>query len=408
MSLTVIPNQPIAFQDSRILGCSCFDPDEVLLASSTDTLSFQVQWVGCLGDEQLDSPSFESAGDWLASNWNISTGHACATSSGSDYLQEASFNPTAGHVYFVRITVESMVNGDARDSGLDVTFGGALSETITSSGTFAYITISTSTAPLVFQRTHTDVDVCLAMAEVYEMTPDLTVDLLQGASVIETFDYDSNPERFSLNNGYLTVSLPFSEIEPDDGCYNIRITDGCDETTLTSQLVNIGSHSCTLVITACNASDSMGFSGFVASMRVIAKVTHPTFEYDVQEERLSNGFINRYYADRRRKMELRIDRLGEFGHDFISTLPLYDHVYIEDAEYVVSADGYAPGYGDVYDAFGGIILQIEPKQELARKVLCGEDDGGCAPPPNYWVENTGPNSDYILQEENLDRILLNS
>lgn len=406
MSLTAIPNQPIAFDDTRLMGCLCDDPTEALLALPTDTLTFQVEYEGCLSGQLLGSPNFEDPADWRGIGWSIATGAAC-NSSTDTFLSDNSFNPTPGNVYTLVFTVSTVTAGYG--GVIFINFGGVSFTSPAAIGTYTYTITATGTGPLEFAAPSVVVGFCLSNAQLYEFAPDFTVELLNpDDSVAETFDYASNPERFDFDGEHLTVSIPLSDIDPAVGCYRIRITNGCDDSQLTSQLVNINDHACTIQVTACNNGNNIGFNDFQPTMRLLAKLVRSNFTYNIGEERWSNGYINRYYADRRRNMELRIERLGEYGHNFVSTLPLYDHVYLDGAEYVVSAEGYEPAYNDVWDSTAGIILKVEPKQELARKVLCGEDDGGCAPPPNYLVQFTGPNSDYVLQSENGDRILLNS
>jgi hypothetical protein len=152
----------------------------------------------------------------------------------------------------------------------------------------------------------------------------------------------------------------------------------------------------------------LGFKGgFRPQIRVPADLKRPKFSYEFGQEKTSKGRLNRYYAERTRTMELRIGRVGEFTHNFLSTLPLWDHVYIGQDPWVITSESYEPDYADVYAATGGVILEVQPYEEDAKKVRCDEDDGGCSPPPNYWVQGTGPNEDYIIQEETGERILIN-
>jgi hypothetical protein len=225
---------------------------------------------------------------------------------------------------------------------------------------------------------------------------------------VVSVDYGEPGATFQFGDERLTVTVDPDLIADLQGCYTFELTDGCDDTTLISGCLNIGNHECTMLVTACSSTEVMGFrDGFTPTMRVCADIIRPRFKYEFGEERLSNGLMNRYYADRQRTMELRIGRLGEFGHEFISTLPLWDHVYFGAEAYVVTSDSYEPDYGDVYSAHGSVVLNVTPYQEKATKVRCVEDSGGCAPPPNYWVQGTGPNEDYILQEETGERILIN-
>ena len=151
----------------------------------------------------------------------------------------------------------------------------------------------------------------------------------------------------------------------------------------------------------------MGLPGsFTPRLRVEGKVVRLRGEYDVSEERRSNGRWNRHYADLQLKYELRIDLQNERTLQYLAALPLFDHFYVEQQEYSIDAEPFEPTYEDVFDAVGGLILNIRPKQELIRNVRCdAENLAGCPPPPNYLVQGTGPNTDYILTQAG-DRILL--
>lgn len=388
------------------------------MALPDDTLSFQVLSDVCLGDQLFDSPNFESLSDWTGPNWSIAVGAACDEGSGTPTtLGEQSFVPTPGSLYLLTINVDSLSSDLStgplgRNKGLSIGIGG-FSAIIGVQGNYKYTFTATSTGNFRATKTDDYLNVCIGQVQIFEISPDMDVELLQDGTPEYTFSYATNPERFDIDGDYLTVTIPLASVvtypveeETAVGCYTIRITDNCaDGNQLESQCINVADHACTILIGACNSGDGLGFSGFRPEMRVVAKVAQPTYEYEVEEQRLTDGTIDRYFADRQRKMSFGIDRIGEFGHDFLSTLPLYDHVYLDQQEVIVDAEPYEPAYADVWDDYGGILLTVRPKQELVRKTRCSEDFAGCAPPPNYWVQGTGPNEDYVLQEDN-ERIFI--
>jgi len=405
-----IPNQPVAFNTTLLQGCLCDAPERCLLALPTDTLQFQFGGVLCSGVLPLnDDTNFTSHTNWVAPAWSISNNRACVELSIATFISsmtETSFIPTVGEAYVVEVVVESM------SGTLDVSFGGVALGSLTSPGTHIFSCIAANTSPLSFTPDGYPISGCLSIAAIYEANTDITVELfnLSDDTLVETFDYASNPERYAFDRDHFTITYPLSEGYDLNGCYYIVVTDECDGVELQSQCINVADHACTILVTACNTGDAGGiyFGDYTHSMRVYGKLVRPTYEYTERTNRLSNGYLDRYYVDRQRILELRIDRLDWRGHDFISTLSIQDHVYLGQTEYAVDPEAYEPVYGDVFDDQGGILLKVRPKQELVRKVRCSDDDANCAPPPNYWVENTGPNEDYILQEDNADRILLNS
>jgi hypothetical protein len=65
-------------------------------------------------------------------------------------------------------------------------------------------------------------------------------------------------------------------------------------------------------------------------------------------------------------------------HPFLSTLCMFDHVYIGNNEYSFDAEEYTPEYGP-QSATGGVGFTVRPKQELLRKVVCEPVGAGCDP-----------------------------
>lgn len=416
--ISAVPNQPIALNDTRLQGCYTSGPTRCLLALPTDVLQVQIEGAQCdTADGNITTSSFSSDTGWFGANqtggWVINDNQACFNVDDGFYaLAYTGWAPTPGDPYVVTFTVERLVGT------LGVGFGGT-AWIIEATGNYTFSTVATGAFVLNFVPLPVvDEDgnylsapsACLSFAQVYDANTDLTVSLVEDGSVAYSFTYAGAPENFAFDRDRVNISVPLEELGVDDGCYILRVEDGCDEVTLESQCISVADHTCTLELSGCNNNDAGGlyFPGFTPSMRARAELVRPSFEYEVSEERLSNGRINRYYADRQRVMELRVDPLDEFGHDFLSALVLYDHFYIGQTEYVIDADDYQPAYGDVWDDQGGVVLKVRPKQELARKVLLGPDDVACSPPPNYWVQGSGPNEDYILQEQNGDRIRLHA
>ena len=410
MSFVPIPNQPLAFNAGRLAGCLCEGPTERLLLRNDDTLRFQVGVEGldvCGSNELLASPAFQDPSDWASEGgWAIDQGQTCFTTGVTrlpqcQRLRDLSFTPTTGSFYLIEITVLTITSIVTAD------FGGQ-TFVITKPGTTTVVVQALGPASI---RLCTTSDVCIAYVSVKEVAFGITVELLEEGSIsnpVDEFTFDTNPERFVITGNTITVAYPMTYIP--NGCYYIRLTDECSLSQITSMGINVGDHACTILVQCCNSGDAMGFdlTDFNPEIRVYGKLVRPAFDYDTVEDRWSNGKVDRTYADRRRTMDLRIDRLGEMGHDFVSTFPLWDRLIIEGEEYIAKSEPYEPDYTDVWDDVAPVIVKVEPKQELVRKVRCAEDDGGCFVPPNYWVENTGPNTDYILTEETNEPIELHA
>ena len=405
--ILAIPNQPIGFDAKRIGGCWNDDPAECTPIHTGDDLSFQTLYEPCVTDNLVASPQFEDQTDFNSASFVFGGGRACNRSGPTpgQFVGDTTAIPTVGQTYNVVVTVDSITLVD-RFSSISVQFGGVLLTTsITSVGTYEWIVVATVAQSIRVDVNRPQMSVCLSFFGVYAITNDITVDLIDGDdAVVESWDNDTDPGYFSFENDRLTYTMPVEDMG-QEGCFRLRVTDACNGSVLTSQCLNIGDHSCLLKLTMCNSGPGIGFVGFKPTMRVLGKITAPSFEYEAGEERLSDGNINRPYADRRMGLLLRVDNLGEYGHRALSTIPLWDHFYIGEYEYSANADSYEPAYADVYDSTAPVEIGIQPKQELARKIRVVEDNGGCKPPPNYLVQGSGPNEDYVTQT-NGDLILI--
>lgn len=398
MSLQPIPNQPVGFVATRLQGALCAaDPEDSLLVSDGDTLGFQFRFSTCDNAGEIGDPTFINPDDWRnLGGWVFDNATVCKVTGASALsLEYALWTPDPGTQYQLTVIVTSLTGLPTEVNYIQWRLGGA-SGFMFGPGSYTFVVDAITAQRLSFTASSANTAACLSLAQVAVLDADNSVTIVDpDGTTIEVFTYDTNPEIFDYSGGYMTVRLPVDE---DWGnCFRIVVDDPCAEVEYTSQLVQFINANATIKIRACNASSGMGFgAGFAPEARYISKLVRSTFDYEEGVERGTNGVINRYYAERLRSMEFRADDIGEIGHDFLSTLPLWDHVYLGQEEYSFKAESFEPDYGDVWEAHGAVIMSVEPKRENMRKVRCVADDqGGCVPPPNYLVQGTGPNNDYI-------------
>lgn len=400
--ITAIPNQPLNFGSSLLAGCLCDEVVPPLLIDPTqDDIIFQVNVPLC--DDAvglIDAPNFQGV-NWKAGlGWTLFLGQACGSNLALSTLQDDSFVPTVGDTYILRLVVASIIDTVSWSFG---GVAGVLGATGVTSGWFTVdLTIeAVSTASLTITLDNASSAICLSMAQAYEANRNITIETVDDAgNVVDSFTFDANPEVFTFYDDIAAVQIPAGDYLVD-GCFTVRVTNVCGATTttLTSQTLRTTDDSCTLKVRSCNDTDGMGFAPSPFEMRINAKLTHPTYEYEVSGERRSNGRIMNNYVDRQRKMELRIGLQSEWVHPYIASLPVFAHFYIGQDEYVLDAESYEPLYGDVFEGTGGIVMTVRPKEELFRRVQCAEEGPGCTPPPNLWVQGTGPNNNLILTED---------
>lgn len=391
-----IPDQPIDFLPGQALSC-CPDPLDppLLFDPERDELIFQIRVQDC-GVNEIENPNFEGT-NWKGGlAWTLFPGEACGAGIAGTSLEETGFVPTIGSEYTITFTITS-----ARDT-CTWSFGGqsgTLGEfgTLTGPTTVTVSVTATGTGGLTITLDTMDSAICLALISVVEASRDITVEIMDGEDVIESFNPATEPEAFTFTGGVMV----FNSFLDDEGlpdCFTVRVTEDCEntDTVLESQRITRTNSECTLKIRACNGEGL----GFIAplELRFNGSLGRPSWEYDVAQERRSNGRIIRHYADAERKAQLLVGLQSQHVHRFMSKLPLFGSVFVEQTEYVVDADGYEPEYSDIFMGTASIQLVLRPKQELRRTVLCGPEPPSCPPPPNLWVQGTGPNNDHVLTQ----------
>ncbi len=368
--ITPIPNQPIGFAPSLLQGCFCDQPEDRLIVSDGDNLLFQFGQTTCEEEQILPHPHFTDPDAWT--NWEISEDSACWVTGLRTTMDETTFSPSIGTLYYMVVTVTEFVG-----SGQVVWYCGGQSGAITGVGTFSFTFLAGFTNGLAFSVQGDMVNVCFSSVEMYVQSTGVEIRVMDiEGDTIEAFTYVGNPEYFTYMGPFLTVEIP---VDPDWECFSLVAVEDCTREALHSQQIQVVDEDCTLAIRACNAGANMGFSaGFQPTMRIRGKINRPTYQYEEEVERSTAGRVDNYYAQRTRTLELRVDQMGEKAHEFLSSLPLWDHVYIGDIEYHVKGENYEPAYSDVWDSHGAILMPIEPKEDALRKVRCGPDNG-CEP-----------------------------
>lgn len=403
--ITAIRNQPINFAGSLLAGCVCDEMAPPLLFDpENDNLIFHLGYQVCAsGTNLIDNPDFVGA-NWATTGlgWTIGTGRACGGGVALASIADTSFNPVPGTMYVFTIEVRSITDI------VNFTIGG-FGAPISSVGTWTYSFTAISTAPFSLVLESDLTTICLSSVALYVATNDIVVDILNSDGGVEgSFNPTSDPENFIFDGTRLVFDATLGALGLS-GCFTVRVTETCgdEEVVLTSQSLTTATVPCSVKVRACAGMEVLGFANYPLEIRLDAKLVRPIWEYDVSDERRSNGRNLRHYADTQRRMEFRIGLQSEFVHPFIAMLPMFPHVYLGQDEYSFDAEEYAPLYADVFDGTGGVVMTCRPKQELLRVVLCGPEPDGCPPPPNLWVQGTGPNNDLILTEDGRS-VLLNA
>ena len=385
MSIRAIRNQPFQFGNnlqprSLALMCCADDPVPSLIAVS-DEVWAQATLGVCEGDTDIIFQGGEN--DWdgfgFLSGWNPYNGVYRCLSNNPGSVVTYPFSPTIGVTYTIQIS------GIFLYDDMVLSFGGstfAVGQTGPDGETFEFD---------VLAGNNNSIEI-VSGTGFYILTGILVTTKNFNVSVIFhadsgnlEFNNSDYPDNFYFFNGGFTFHMPMSTVGIAEGCFSLELRDNCSDTGMTSQVFRIVDVDCeTFLIRACNDYDNIGFvAPFVPRIRIPASMGWPSYNTDVQEERHSDGEIFRPYGDRTRTMTVKTGILNEFDHAFLSTLPLYDHVYIgsgdQAQEVVVNKGKYEPLYGEGQNLNGAVVFDVTPKAELVRKVRCGPALDGCAP-----------------------------
>jgi hypothetical protein len=378
MSLRPIPNQPINLLPTEIIT-SCPDKDVPTLIAEGDTVLLQFQQERCEGAEQwIVSPTFKG-GDWNTNEtvgWTVQTGAGgvCAVvDNGGSILQNTNWTPNAGQLYELRIVVNSV-----QGSGFFVNVAGLIFS-LTGVGEYVFTFIAQNTDQLQLQLADDTSAGCIGSVFVYDANTSFELAIVQDGADIAVVDPVNQPYLFTYSGRNVVVEWPLPEAV--SGCFGFVLRDACtygDPVDWCSQPFRVADCKSTVKLRVCNDAEALGFVAGRFEVRVQASLIRPTWEYEVAEERLSNGRINRHFIDRQSVYQFLIEIQNEKLHPFLAAMSMFDHFYIEDGAWSIDAEAYAPGY-DSLTGSGGVALNVRKVQELVRKVLCDDAGPGCDP-----------------------------
>jgi hypothetical protein len=378
MSLYPIGAQPIDFGNNPSFA-DCEDVQPPLLMDTTDTLLFQLG-IGCCDENPLiTEPDFRTG--WLtAGRWTVVQGQAFST----DGAQQASIEwpnltPTPGDIYCISIDF-SEVGG----AGVVVRFGGG-EWAVGQGGVWSVTHVATDTNVLSIQLVQAGSNVTMASAQVFEGPDDIEVELFdcEGDTVLFTATLNTTPQYFQIFEDVLLVNIPMEDTGIEAGCFRVRALFDCsygDAPIESTTVIKVDTAQCrgTIKLRVCNDAPKMGVAPGYFEQRIAASLVRPRWNIDLQEQRQSDGRIVRTYADRTTTWELWVEPVGYSHHQFLSSLPLWDHLYLQGVEWAAQGAEYTPDYTG-RTTVGGITLELRPRKELLRAVQCATIGEGCDP-----------------------------
>jgi hypothetical protein len=380
MRLYPIGAQPIDF-DTSPLAVSCADGETPLLMAEDDSIIFQLG-IGCCTETPLiDEPDFRTG--WVTSGrWSVNKGSA----SSNDWQDGASiewpsFTPVVGEVYCLAITFS-----DLSGQGVEVSVGG-LSWDVSGTGEWSVTFTAQGTDVLNIRlNSNAGSSVAMTFAQVYEGPSEIGVQLLS----CENEEYplfsttlEDTPQYFRIENGVLMVDIPMPQTGIEDGCFKVNAYLTCGEETegiTASTILKAGDEECrnTLKLRVCNDTDKMGVAAGYFEMRIRSSLVRPKWNVELREHTQTDGRIVRDFASRTTVWELYVEPVGYGHHQFLSSLAMWDHLYLQGVEWAAQGGEYAPDYAS-RTTVGGALIELRPRVELLRAEQCGPLGAGCDP-----------------------------
>lgn len=252
MALTIIPNQPVSFEDTTD-ACKC---DSLIkykqLVNVGDITQFQVKLSPCNdAAELLNDPGMDTPASWtLGGGWSVGSSQLCRDAQATTTLVTGAMTAGTLGIYQIEVYV-SAVNGS-----FGVYLGSTVYRfgTITETGTYTFIIYHPgSPTQIIIQADNAADTICIdnmslkkIPAPVVKLLDSLTDTLIEtwhGDDILNnTFFYPG--AEFTFAEDSMTFNLDWDSISPalDPGCYYICLVDPCDDTNAQndSNIINNG------------------------------------------------------------------------------------------------------------------------------------------------------------------------
>lgn len=380
MSLFPIPYQPVNFTGSRLIVDCCDTEPPLLIHPSDDTLIFQLRFEPCPAQEgEIGVDNFTGV-NWDATGlgWTVLLGGGAQFSPGSEGASltwnPVQFAPTPGTPYSVVIDVLNL------QGELQVSLGG-VTVTLTTGGEHTFIIIPLTSDPLTLTVPNDTSVGRVSTVQAYDVGTGIAMELVEGDTVLWSANIEDDGEYFNFSSGNLIVIVPMEDTGIEAGqCFQVRVPGQCyGEAALLSQTLQADTCRSTVKVRVCNSAPYFGFAPFRFEARVPAQMGRPSWSYEVEEERLTSGTLQRNNAKMIESFDLLIQPISQYLHPWVASWPLWEHIYINGAEYIVLAEDYTPTYGDDQFGTGGIALKVEAIMAALGRVTCADPGAGCPP-----------------------------
>lgn len=189
----------------------------------------------------------------------------------------------------------------------------------------------------------------------------------------------------SVGSNRMTMTPTSASASLDVEFVKLRINATSSENNVANQIsngFNLAAHVCTAKLSACqDETESFGFrfgaTGFVPSMRIDYKIFNPEYDEEYIGSESSLGRKQVVYYQRRKFKRLITKYVPEYLLDFLTSLRGYDHLYIDDVEYIVKEPPELT-YNENLNDNAQVEMLVETKQQLFRNVKQSAEGAGCS------------------------------
>jgi hypothetical protein len=345
MSVTIINNQPIRFQNEESIdeSCDCLGQRFCQLVNKNDATQFQINLntidlvtnggfeEGVEEDEYLQGWETNGSWQWFGGDpdkaiYIISSGYGAL-------VQEDKL--TVGKYYLITFTLDNdnLPYGSIR---LDSISGTPL---INANGIHAVYGQAIST-DIIFTPVGVDPDLEIALdtISIYEVLS-YSIKDTDGNTVFTL----SDSTGITVIEGTVQYQIDWTEIE--EGCYQIHLSDGI--INYVSDCVSLKlAHDCSILLSWTNDEDAYGFNysdlSFTQLLRVKAKKWHPSYpkEKNVFKDNAGNRMILK--SETSKEEILTISEMPQYLHDALAIGLEHDDFYVDSVKYTNEETEYIP------------------------------------------------------------------
>lgn len=179
---------------------------------------------------------------------------------------------------------------------------------------------------------------------------------------------------FTGSSGVDSVGFQYTGSAGGDGMdvedfqlYELPDEDEC------SECVNIGTHSCSLQITATNDENAFGLNyedfSLTHSLRLDARLRAPRYPLDAEVYKFSNGQRKLLTGERDKFENLEVREVPEYVHDMLSLFLVHDTMQIDGVTYVKGEGDYEPVWRRT-SQLAPIILEVQKGTQNNENPSC--------------------------------------